>query len=235
MRNKKRSKTPRVAGALCAGILPFAVALLVFIVAGAAPASHDDFNGTVYYLGQKEVQVISPVNASKLNLTLSQRTENITLRLENKTQERLNSSYLFWRGNYIYSLDFERTVRGELTYNMTLQGQQFILPLRDRTPVRIVLPPGYTTGNRFLGIASPEPDQSREIGSRIVLTWQNTSQNSYIEVNYYRKNAPEALQRIFAILALAAAVLVIEYYFSIRKLRAIRREEEERSGSMKKH
>ena len=48
---------------------------------------------------------------------------------------------------------------------------------------------------------------------------------SYIEVDYYRKNAPQALTLILSILALAGLALLVEYYFSIRKLRASRMKE----------
>jgi hypothetical protein len=65
------------------------------------------------------------------------------------------------------------------------------------------------------------------------LTWYNTTKVSYIEVNYYRDNALEALAIIISILALAAIALLVEYYFSIRKLRSLRMEKEEES--MKKN
>jgi acyl-CoA synthetase (AMP-forming)/AMP-acid ligase II len=48
-------------------------------------------------------------------------------------------------------------------------------------------------------------------------------------VNYYKKNALQALTKIFAIIALAAIVLLAEYYYSIRKLKAIRKDVEENS------
>jgi hypothetical protein len=48
-------------------------------------------------------------------------------------------------------------------------------------------------------------------------------------VNYYRDNALEALAIIISILALAAIALLIEYYLSIRKLRALRMQKEEES------
>ncbi len=52
-------------------------------------------------------------------------------------------------------------------------------------------------------------------------------------MNYYRDNAREALAIIISILALAAIALLVEYYFSIRKLRSLRMEKEEES--MKKN
>ena len=184
-----------------------------------------EFNGTTYHLGQKEVEVIQPVNASKLNLTLPEKTDNITLLGENGERVGLNSSYLFWRGNHIYSLSFERHVSGNLIYTMPQQGQQFILPLMDSGPVRIILPQGYTTGDRILGIARPSPDEFHSDEAGTILTWHNTSQIQYIEVSYYRNNALQALMTIFAILAVAAIALLIEYYVSMRRLRSLRKDE----------
>jgi hypothetical protein len=207
------------------GLRLLALFLMAFaIISLACPA--EEFNGTTYRLGLKDARVTVPVNASKLNLTLSEKTDNITLLDKNNQSIPLNSSYLFWRGSHIYSLTFERHVSGELGYSIHLQGQQFILPLRNAGAVRIILPPRYTTGNRFLGIANPAPDEFEEDESGSVLTWYNTTQIPYIEVNYYRNNALQALTIIFGILALAGIVLLAEYYFSIRKLRAIREEEE---------
>ncbi len=204
------------------------ITLALIALASIGPArSYDEFNGTLYSLGLKEVVVEQPVNASKLNLTLSQKTENITLLDQSGARVGFNSSYLFWRGDHIYSLNFDRNVIGKLIYTMPQQGQQFILPLRGGEPVRIILPPGYTTGNRILGIANPGPDDFQEGDSGSVLTWYNTSQIPYIEVSYYKNNALQALTKIFAIMALAAIVLLAEYYYSIRKLRSIRKDVEE--------
>jgi hypothetical protein len=206
--------------------------LALFLIAFAVislvcPA--EEFNGTTYRLGLNEAKVTVPVNASKLNLTLSEKTDNITLLDRNNQSVPINSSYLFWRGSHIYSLTFGRNVTGELVYSVPQQGQQFILPLRDTGAVRIILPPGYTTGNRFLGIANPAPDEFREDKAGSVLTWYNTTQIPYIEVNYYRSNALQALMIIFGIMGLAGIALLVEYYLSIRKLRAIREEEERKA------
>ena len=92
--------------------------------------------------------------------------------------------------------------------------------------MRIILPEGYTTGDRSLGIARPAPDEIAEDDAGNILVWNNTTSISYIEVNYYRKNAPQALALILSILALAGLALLVEYYFSIRKLRASRMKEE---------
>jgi hypothetical protein len=102
----------------------------------------------------------------------------------------------------------------------------FILPIRDHGSLRIILPEGFTTGERSLGIARPEPDEFEEDDSGSILTWNNTTQISYIEVNYYRKSAPQALIIIMAILGLTGLVLLAQYYVSIRKLKDARMEME---------
>ena len=196
---------------------------LLVLIAICMISSGAQFNGTIYHLGEKEVQVIVPVNASQLNITLSEETENMTLYDEKGKNVTFNSSYQFQRGDYIYSLTFERPIKGRLIYTTHLQGQQqFILPIRDHNPVRITLPEGFTTGERSLGIARPTPDEFVEDDSGSILTWNNTTQVPYIEVNYYRKSAPQALIIILAILALAGLVLLAQYYISIRKLKAAR-------------
>ena len=192
-----------------------------------------EFNGTVYRLGELVTEVTVPVNASRLNLTLPEKVDNITLYDEAGRMVKINSSQSFWQGNYIYSLDFERHVEGRLVYNLTSQGQQFVISIRDKGPVRVILPEGYTTGDRLLGIAWPPPDMIASAEKKSALTWYNTTKVSYIEVNYYRDNALEALMIIISILALAAIALLVEYYFSIRKLRSLRMEKEEES--MKKN
>jgi hypothetical protein len=188
-------------------------------------SSAAQFNGTTYHLGQKEATVVVPVNSSKLNLTLLEKTENITLLDENGKSVSINSSYQFWRGDHIYSLIFMEHVKGELIYTLPLQGQQFILPLKDEGQVRIILPKGYTTGERTLGIARPSPDEFLINDTGNVLTWYNTSGISYIEVNYYKNNAPNALMMIFAILGAVGVVLIVRYYNSNKRLKDMKIED----------
>ena len=188
-------------------------------------SSAAQFNGTTYHLGQKEATVVVPVNSSKLNLTLLEKTENITLLDENGKSVSINSSYQFWRGDHIYSLIFKEHVKGELMYTLPLQGQQFILPLKDEGQVRIILPKGYTTGERTLGIARPSPDEFLINDTGNILTWYNTSGISYIEVNYYKNNAPKALMMIFAILGVVGVVLLVRYYNSNKRLKDMKIED----------
>ena len=191
---------------------------LIALTAICMISSGAQFNGTTYHLGEKEALVTVPINASHLNLTLSEKTENMTLVDEMGMNVTFVSSYRYLRGDYIYNLTFAKHVIGRLNYTMSLQGQMFILPIRDHGPLRIILPEGFTTGERSLGIARPEPDEFVEDDSGSILTWNNTTQISYIEVNYYKRSAPQAMMIIMAILGLTGLVLLAQYYISIRKL-----------------
>jgi hypothetical protein len=210
-------------------LLKLGIWALLALTAVCMISSCAQFNGTTYHLGEKEALITVPVNASHLNLTLFEKTENMTLFDESGKNVPFNSSYRFWRGDHIYSLTFARSVTGRLVYTMHLQGQQFILPNRDHGPLRIILPAGFTTGERSLGIARPAPDEFVEDDSGSILTWNNTTQISYFEVNYYRRSAPRALMIILAIMALIGLVLLAQYYISIRKLKAARMEMEKES------
>lgn len=209
--------------------MPAITALIA--LAALSQGQPEGFNGTTYRLGQDHVEVIQPINASGINLTLQTKAENITLMDEEGRRAGLNSSYLFWRGSHIYSIAFERHVTGELIYTLPQQGQQFVLPLNEAGPVRIILPPGYTTGDRILGIARPTPDDFRAEDGGDVLTWRNTSGYQFIEVSYYRDNAPDALMKIFGILLGFALILLAEHYACLRRLRAIREDAEKRADS----
>jgi hypothetical protein len=210
-------------------LLKVGAAALIALAVICMTTSGTEFNGTTYILGERTAEVIVPINASKLNLTLSENVGIMMLFDENGKSVPFNSSYEFWQGDYTYSLNFKRHVKGLLTYNLTLlQSQEFILRIRDRQPVRIILPKGFTTGDRSLGIARPPPNSILADDAGSVLTWNNTTSIMYIEVNYYRKSAPQALTLIFSILALAGLALLVEYYVSIRKLRAQRIMEEDK-------
>jgi hypothetical protein len=197
-------------------------ALVLCIVAAG------EFNGTVYQLSENQVAVTRAVHGTALNLTLPSKAENMALRDEKGEEVGFNASYQFWRGEYLYTLTFEGNVSGNLSYGMPYHGQEFLLLTKESGPVRIILPPGYTTGDRILGIARPTPDEVIEDGS-MALTWHNLTADQLIDVSYYRKEAPQSLKRILVILAAAALALALEYYLSIRKLRAVREETEKRA------
>lgn len=205
-----------------------ALVLIAFMLQSLISA--EEFSGTTYRLTSKHVEVSQPVDASHLNITLQEKAANITLLDIDGRKVGLKSGYTFWRGDYTYNLIFDKHIRGLLIYTVPYQGQAFILSPQGNGPVRIILPPGYTTGDRMLGIARPDPDDIRADKDRTSLTWLNTSGHSIIAVDYYKTGAPDDLKRFFAVIVIAALVLLAEYYASIRRLRAIR---EKAESSMK--
>jgi hypothetical protein len=210
---------PRNSAIACSLILA-ALALINF-------CSGDDFNGTVYRLNLSYVEVAEPVASSVYNLTLQQKAENFTLLDASGKSVPINISETFWGGDHSYALSFGRNVSGVLIYSYRSSSpQQFIIPLKDQKPVRIVLPSGYTTGDRLLGIANPPPDEVQVRDDGRVLTWYNTSGHLMIEVSYYQENAPKMIAKIFLALLVIAAGILLEYYLSIRRLRAVRRDTE---------
>ncbi len=232
MLNLITSKFPVGREALALAAVLSLLAIVVSSIAFSSIASGEEFNGTTYRLDKTQMEVTVPVNASRINLTLSQQASNITLFDSKGKSVGINSSYSFWRGDHNYNIVFDRFVSGRLVYQMPHQGQQFILPVRETGPVRVVLPDGYATGNHVLGIARPDPDEVSVGDKGMEITWKNASRYQIIEVSYYQEMAPEALMKIFAVLAVAGVLLLIEYYASIRRLRAVR-EDAEKKGKIR--
>ena len=190
--------------------------------------SADEFNGTTYRLTSDQMEVTQPVDASALNLTLQEKAINMSLLDSGGKSIGLKESDTFWRGDYIYSLIFDKHISGKLVYTLPHQGQRLALSLEGNKDVRIILPPGYTTGDRFFGIAMPNPDNMRIDKDVTELTWLNVSGDEIIDVSYYKNNAPEIVRTVFIAIAAASLILFAEYYASIRRLRSIRDEAERR-------
>jgi hypothetical protein len=208
-----------------------AVAVLAFVCLSQAEefngTFNSAFNGTTYRLSLSQMQVTQPVNGSSYNLTLRDQANDLVFIASDGMEVGVNSNYSYWGGEYKYGISFGHNVSGHLVYTIPYQGQQLILQLRESGPVRVILPPGYATGDRILGIARPDPDQIVTDKNGTVLTW--TKPGQIIEVGYYKEKAPDTLKKILALLAAMAAIVLVEYYASIRRLRAISREAEKRA------
>ena len=137
------------------------------------------------------MEVAQYINGTSFNITTNEKTDNISLLTPDGKKTVMNSSYSYWRGDNIYRIDFGKRVSGDLVYTVPHLGQQFILPLRDNGSVRLILPPGYTTGDRILGIARPDPTEVTKDKNQTVLTWINPP-GQVIEVDYYKASAPKA-------------------------------------------
>ncbi len=184
--------------------------------------SADEFNGTTYRLTSDQMEVAQPVDASALNLTLQEKAINMSLLDSGGRSVGLKESDTFWRGDYSYRLIFDKHVSGKLVYTVPYQGQRLALSLEGNKDVRVILPPGYTTGNRFFGIAMPNPDTTKIDKDVTELTWLNVSGDEIIDISYYKSTAPEIVGTIFIAIAAASLILFAEYYASIRRLRSIR-------------
>jgi hypothetical protein len=198
--------------------------LAVALLAIVSLVQAEKFNGTTYRLSLDQMEVIRPINGSSFNLTLHEKAIDIGFQSSDGLMIGVNNSYSFWGGNHNYRITFDQRVAGDLVYTVPYHSQQLILPLMESSPVRVILPPGYTTGDRILGIARPDPDQIITDKNGTILTWNNPGQ--ILDVGYYKENAPDSLKKIFALIVAMAAILLLEYYASIRRLRAISKESE---------
>ena len=210
-------------------LLKMKIAILAFaMLAFVCLSQAGEFNGTTYRLSSTQVQVTQPVNASIYNLTLHEKAGDLVFIGSDGLEAAVNSSYSYWAGEHKYMIDFGGNVTGDLVYTIPYQGQQFILPLKESHPVKVILPPGYTTGDHILGIARPQPDnQIMADKNGTELTWNNPG--LIIDVGYYQENAPDTLKKIFALLAVMAVIVLLEYYASIKRLRAISKEAEKKA------
>jgi hypothetical protein len=203
----------------------FILMLALICATGAIGLSYaEEFNGTTYNVSLSDMEVARAINNSSIDMVLHEKVNNISLLTLDGKRTELNSSYTFWGGDYTYSINFSRRVVGHLVYKLHHKGQLLLLSIDGDGPVRVILPLGYTTGDRILGIARPTPDNVSIDNNQTVLIWQNPG--SLIEVGYYKENAPSSLKRIFVLLVVMAIILLLEYYASIRKLRAISRQAE---------
>lgn len=182
------------------------------------------FNGITYTISASEIIVEVPVNGTYCNITSAFKVPYFTLTGKD-TRANFTTTEVFWRGDYIYTINFDRPVDGKLQFQLPGQGQRFIAPIVTTGPVRVILPEGYTTGNRILGAALPQPDAV--LHNDTVLIW-NSSQNRIIQVGYYKTQAFESIQDIFILIAAVALYLAADYYISIRRLRESRKIQEDK-------
>ena len=120
----------------------------------------------------------------------------------------------------VLNLTFEEPVTGFIAYTIEVPGtQSFTFMKPDSVFFRVVLPPGYDTGNRIFGIARPTPsnESSDEKGRRNLL-WISSKlgeRDDVIQVKYYSQSAP--LLFLGAIIALLIGVGVVLFYYSRSK------------------
>jgi hypothetical protein len=196
------------------------------LIASAQPFVVEDYlYGTNYYITLNKVIVDKPVNTSGYNLTLYLTAENFLFG-DGQSWSEINATPVFWQGAYSYHLSFDRE-GGILRFQIPGQGQQFVSPMKENGSIRAVLPEGYTTGDRILGIPRPYPYQVLYNGDNTVVVWNSSPQERLISVSFYKKSAPVAISAIFLVLAVLALALIVEYQLTIRRLRSLRQERED--------
>ncbi|WP_255334324.1 DUF5803 family protein [Methanosarcina sp. KYL-1] len=120
------------------------------------------------------------------------------------------------RGIKVINLEFEEPVTGFIAYTLEVPGtQNFLVMKPDSEFIRVVLPEGYSTGNRVFGIPRPSPsDISFDEQGRQTLMWISSEmgeREETIQVKYYPETAP--IYFFSAIIALlSGSVLVLVHY-----------------------
>lgn len=177
-------------------------------------------NATVVDLSGGRAVIEQPVSGQIFNITAIARIENISV-THNSHTVICSVDESFWRGVYRYRITADDPVSGILRYESPLKGQQFVSPVILNGTVAVMIPEGYTTGARALGIPRPEPYEIIK-GDRTVVVWR-LERDSIVEVGIYRNDAPQILGYFFVLLLAAGIFLAAGYYSSIRRLEAMRR------------
>jgi len=205
------------------------ILLIFFLLAPPSLAQgfeEDGFNGTTYILAKMEAEVIVPANGTSFNLSLPYKSE-IRLFDSNGSEVPVETEVQFWRGSHQYQVVSEEVVTGHLNYTTPITDQRFVALAEEGEAIRVVLPPGYSTGDPVLGRARPNPDEIEVRDNRTVLIWTDLDKRTLIDVSFYKEDAPRAFRLFLLLLAFLAAVLAIEHHSSIRRLRSFREEAEE--------
>ncbi|TFG89620.1 MAG: hypothetical protein E4H16_03340 [Candidatus Atribacteria bacterium] len=132
-------------------------------------------------------------------------------------------------------LEFNETITGFVAYTMSMpKGQDFAHHPTPASIVRLVLPPGYTTGNPFIGTARPKPDKvySDDEG-REKLIWYDLDSRDTIIVKYYSKSAPRMLLIGGTILAIGTLIILASSRITQQRLKKIRDQIEEDASKRK--
>lgn len=197
--------------------------LILFLVPSALAvieADPGEFDGFTYIISPSMALVEHPVGGAIYNISVYVQANNLTLIDQSGKPVNMTVRQSFWRGVHTYDLAFERNLSGILRFEVPVHEQRFITPIKTAEPVRIYLPPGFSTGDRLLGIPSPEPDVADS--NHTVLMWNASSDERIIEVSYYKSNAPRDLRMAFLFISLLGIALGIYHYINIRRLRAFK-------------
>ena len=202
---------------------------LIFIV---AVTGQEEIKGTTnittYRLVNTEVVAEQYVNGSSFNLTLYAKASNITLQNLDGKGVGINHSVTFWRGAYIHKIVAEKETAGYLSYTLPAQKQHFVAPLKRKEVIKVILPPGYATGDSVLGLPRPKPDDIVMESDRMVLTWEDPyPKDRIIEIDYYTMDAPHALRMLMLFFLIAGVFVVVEHLLCMKQLRLFQKKLDE--------
>jgi hypothetical protein len=180
-------------------------------------------NTTIYYLNGSTVMVVDSIaNETSIKYMLDDTSESnfkdpVAVNSSgNNVSFNVTSEPIFGR-SYI-RFDFSSEFTGFVAFTQS-DGQDFNRITVKNRSVRVVLPPDYTTGSRFLGIPNPEPDNiTIDTLGREVLIWDNPYPLQ-ISVRYYHRSAPTMLAYFLIILIICVSVISGYYYLTIRSLK----------------
>ncbi len=196
------------------------VLMLLLLIPTAASHTTEYDGATIIDLSINRAVVEQPVSGMVFNITAISRIENITV-VNNSEVVNCRIDESFWRGIYRYAIASEENVVGYLRFESPLRGQHFISPVLLNGTVVVVLPAGYTTGSRALGIPRPGSYEIRE-ENRTLVIWR-MEREGIVEVSFYKKDAPQILAYFFLLLLAGGIYLAAGYYYSSKQLESIRR------------
>ncbi len=180
-------------------------------------------NTTIYYLNTSTVKVVDSVtNETTIKYMIDDDIETnfrnpVAVDPSGKNVSfNMTSEPIFGRSNIRF--DFRSEFSGYVAFTQS-DGQDFSRMTRENRSVRVVLPSGYTTGSRLLGVANPEPDNvTTDALGREVLIWNNPYPFQ-ISVKYYHISALILFFYFSMILIICVVVISGYYYFTIRSLK----------------
>lgn len=169
------------------------------------------------------VLLVDPANQTAGNLetfkelSLRNKTSDVNYTLTQEINQTMR----------IINLEFEEPVTGFIAYTLETpktQGFAFIKP--DSEFIRVVLPPGYVTGNRIFGVARPEPfNESFDEKGRQTLLWISSKmgeREGTIQVRYYSESAPLLFLAAIVVLLFGVVLVLLRYSKSRKELEAVK-------------
>jgi hypothetical protein len=130
-------------------------------------------------------------------------------------------NYTIKNSNKISQIILEENFTGLLAYTFVPSSDSKSIIVNDNVKaVRIILPPGMTTGNPLIGTTKPKPDliEAGENGEQI-LKWKAPIGN--VSVKYYSEKAPFYMMIAAAALLGAIVCVYLWYRYQIKRLQKI--------------